>query len=130
MNAPISTKFASEVAREIKGMTLKEAEEYLERVRKKEVWVPIRRFKKKVSHKRGTVEGWKIGRYPVKVAEYFLKLIKNVRNNVEQAGKDPDSAKIVLINVGKGRRRIRRQPKGYYHFQRRKATNVEMVVEA
>ena len=130
VNAPISTKWAREVGRTIKGMLLTEAEEYLKRVLKHQDWIPIRRYNKKVAHRKGVKEGIKSGRYLDKTVKYFLKLINNVKANAENQGLDVNRARIIHVWVGKGFRRYKRQPKGMFRIRRAKSTHVEMVVKA
>ena len=127
-NAPISTKWAREVARAIKGMRVKDAEEYLNRVLEHKDWIPLKRYNKKVAHRKGVKDGVKSGRYLDKTVKYFLKLIQNVKANAEAQGIDADNARIVHVWVGKGFRRWKRQPKGVWRFRRAKSTHVEMVI--
>ncbi len=127
-NTPISTKWAREVARAIKGMNLRKAVEYLERVLEHRDWIPAKRYNKKVAHRKGVKEGVKSGRYMDKTVKYFLKLLRNVESNAEQAGLDPSNVKIVHVWVGKGFRRLKRQPKGMWRIRRSKSTHIEVVV--
>lgn len=127
VNAPISTKWAREVAAAIRGMQLEKAKKYLERVLQHKDWIPIRRYNKKVAHRKGS-KGVKSGRFLDKTVKYFLKLIRNVEANAEAQGLSLEKLKIVHVWVGKGRRRFKRQPKGMFRIRRSKATHVEMVV--
>ena len=129
VNAPISTKFAREVATAIRGMKLSEAKDYLQRVLKHKDWIPVRRYNKKVAHRRGVKDGIKTGRFMDKTVSYFLKLIRNVESNAEAEGIDAQNARIIHIWVGKGYRRLKRQPGGRYRIRRAKSTHVEMVVK-
>ncbi len=127
VNAPISTKFAREVAVAIKGMRLEAAEAYLRRVLAHEDWVPVRRYKKKVAHRKGVRGGVKSGRYMDKTVKYFLKLIQNVKANAEAKGLDVSALRIIHVWVGKGWRRPRIHPRTR-RVVRAKSTHVEMVV--
>ena len=129
VNAPISTKWAREVGRAIKGMKISEAEAYLNRVLKHEDWIPIKKYNKKVAHRKGVKDGVKSGRFLDKTVRYFLKLIKNVKANAEALGLDAQNARIIHVWVGKGFRRYKRQPKGMFRIRRAKSTHVEMVVK-
>ena len=128
-NAPISTKWAREVAVAIKGMKLVDAKKYLERVLKHEDWIPIRRYNKKVAHRKGVKAGVKSGRFLDKTVKYFLKLIRNVEANAQARGLTVEKLRIIHIWVGKGYRRYKRQPKGMFRIRRAKSTHVEMVVK-
>ncbi|HIP74367.1 MAG TPA: 50S ribosomal protein L22 [Euryarchaeota archaeon] len=127
VNAPISTKWAVEVASAIRGMPLLEAEEYLKRVLAHGDWIPIRRYKRDVPHRRGVRAGVKSGRYMDKTVKYFLKLIENVKNNARQKGLDVSKLRIVHVSASKGYRRVRIQPM-LRRIIRKKSTHVEMVV--
>jgi large subunit ribosomal protein L22 len=131
-DAPISPKEAAEVARELRGKMLKDAIAYLERVIKMEEPVPLRRYNRKVAHKRGLADkaGIPIGRYPVKVAKYYLKLLKSVQNNAEFKGLDPEKLKVVHIASHKGMTIKRYMPRAFGRatpeFERR--THLEVIV--
>ncbi len=129
VNAPISTKWAREVAVAIKGKRLVEAKAYLQRVLKHLEWIPVRRYNKKVAHRKGVRGGVKSGRFMDKTVKYFLKLIRNVEANAEALGLDVEKVRIVHVWVGKGYRRYKRQPKGMFRIRRAKSTHVEMVVK-
>ena len=129
VNAPISTKWAREVAVAIKGKRLVDAKAYLQRVLKHLEWIPVRRYNKKVAHRKGVRGGVKSGRFMDKTVKYFLKLIRNVEANAEALGLDVEKVRIVHVWVGKGYRRYKRQPKGMFRIRRAKSTHVEMVVK-
>ncbi len=101
-DAPISFKEAYEVCKVLRGMMLKEAKEFLKRVIELKEPVPYVRYKLGIAHKRGLADRWPkwktpIGRYPVKVAKYILKLLENVENNAQFKGLNVDRLKIVHI---------------------------------
>ncbi len=131
-DAPISPKEAAEVARELRGKMLNEAMEYLKRVIKMKEPVPLRWYNRKVAHKRGlgAKAGIPSGRYPVKVAQYYLKLLKNVQANAENKGLDTEKLKIVHIASHKGRTIKRWMPRAFGRatpeFERR--THLEVIV--
>ena len=128
VNAPISTKWAREVAVAIKGMRLKDAEAYLQRVLEHKDWIPVRRFNKKVAHRRGVKDGIKSGRFMDNTVRYFLRLLRNAEANAAAQGLDVDSVRIIHVDVGKGVRRLKRQPKGMFRLRRTKSTHIEVVV--
>ncbi|HDH06920.1 MAG TPA: 50S ribosomal protein L22 [Thermoproteales archaeon] len=108
----ISPKHAVEIAREIKGMYIEKARRYLEDVIKLRRPVPFKRYNKKVPHRRG-LTGWPSGRYPVKAAKYFLKLLDNLENNAEQKGLDISRLKIVHCAAFRGRKRRKYIPRAF-----------------
>ncbi|ALU11559.1 50S ribosomal protein L22 [Ignicoccus islandicus DSM 13165] len=132
-DAPISPKEAAEVARELRGKMLNDAIKFLERVIRMEEAVPLRWYNGKVAHKRGLAAkaGVPSGRYPVKVAKYYLKLLKSVKNNAENKGLDEERLKIVHIASHKGRTLKRWMPRAFGRatpeFERR--THLEVIVE-
>jgi len=74
--------------------------------------VPFKRYNKKVPHRKGLV-GWPSGRYPVKAAKYFLKLLDNLENNAENKGLDVSRLKIVHCCAHKGRRLVKYVPRAF-----------------
>ncbi len=107
-DAPISFKEAYEVCKVLRGMMLNEAKELLQRVIELKEPIPYTRYKLGIAHKSGLSERWPewktpIGRFPVKVAKYILKLLENVENNaVNVKGLNADRLKIVHIAAHRG----------------------------
>ena len=99
----ISPKAAVEICREIRGMMLEKAKKYLEEVVEKRRPVPFKRYVKHLGHRR-ELQGWKIGRYPVKAAKYVLTLLENLENNAVDKGLDPSRLRIIHIAALKGRK--------------------------
>ena len=100
----ISYKHAVEIARELRGMLVDEAKKYLEDVMAMKRAIPFKRYNKKVPHRRGLYK-WHSGRYPVKAAKYFLKLLDNLENNAEYKGLDTSRLRIIHCIALKGRKR-------------------------
>ncbi len=126
VNAPISTKYATELARELRGKKLKDSIAFLERVLRHEDWVPLRRYNKKVPHRKGS-KIVKSGRFMDKTVKYFLKLLREVEANAISKGLDPERLVIYHIAAHKGWRRPKIQPR-LRRIIRKKATHVEVVV--
>jgi large subunit ribosomal protein L22 len=93
-DAQISRKHAREVCAAIRGMKLSKAKEYLEAVVALKQPVPFRRYKNEVAH-RSQLQGFHAGRFPVKAAKRFLRLIDNLEANAEYKGMDLDRLKII-----------------------------------
>ncbi|RLE57721.1 MAG: 50S ribosomal protein L22 [Thermoprotei archaeon] len=108
----ISWKFAVEVCRAIKGLTLREAMKYMEDVIKLKRLVPIRTYKKKVAHHAG-IEGWPVARWPRKVAKAVLDVLKNLENNARVKGMDPERLVIVHAAAMKGTRIVKYIPRAF-----------------
>ncbi|MEB3851548.1 MAG: 50S ribosomal protein L22 [Desulfurococcales archaeon] len=114
-DVPVHPKVMREVAAAIRGMRLREAEDFLERVIEKREAVPFRRAHGKQAHRRGLADrwGWPIGRYPVKAARYMLKLLKNVENNAEDKGLEVERLRIIHVAAHKGVTLKRWMPRAY-----------------
>ena len=103
----MSHKHSTALAREIKGMTAGEAQEYLEAVIAGERSVPFRQHNSGVGHRKD-LEGWDAGRYPEKAAEAFLDLLGNAVGNAEHQGFDGSAMEIKHVaahKVGESRGR-------------------------
>ena len=96
---PISPKFAREVACAVKGMTVPQAQAFLESVIAKETPVKLRRYNKRVSHKQGVGPG----RYPVKAAKAILDVLNSAASNAEYKGLSVSDMAIATISVSRGR---------------------------
>ncbi len=120
----VSYKHAALVMRAIKGMKLKEAENYLEGVIAKKRIVPFPKYNTGVGHR----SGGKIGKYPVKASKIALKLLKNVENNAENKGLDVDKLVIVHAKADKGATIARRAPKGRWRYNNIVLAHMEVVV--
>ncbi len=98
----ISPKHAVEICREIKGMRVSRAKEYMEDVIALKKAVPFKRYKRDVGHKKG-LHKWDAGRYPKKAASEILLLIANAEKNAEYKGLDTKRTRIWHIATKKGR---------------------------
>ena len=108
----ISLKHSKAIAREIKGRTVAEATTYLESVAAEEQSVPFREHNTGVGH-RSDIDGWDAGRYPVKAAEDFLKLLENGSNNADHQGFDGDEMEIMHVAAHKVGEQQGRQPRAF-----------------
>mgnify|MGYP000279972440 CR=1 FL=1 len=124
----ISFKEAVETCNFIRGMTLDEAREVLKSVIELKTPVPFKRFKKKLSHRRGLGGA---GRYPVKVAKEILKLLDNAEANAEAKGLDLDALVIKHICAQKGIKLKRYIPRAYGRATPRveQLVHLEVVLE-
>lgn len=132
-NAGISLKYSTEICRELKGKHLNKAEKYLNEVAEEKKHVPLRKYNRKVAHRKGNaVSGVKSGRYPVKAAKVFLELISNAKNNAEQKDLDTENMIIVHAFASQGIGRMKTQPQGRTGGKIRysKSTHVELIARA
>ena len=125
----VSPKAAREVCKAIKGMDLKKAKSYLERVIKMNQAVPFKRHDGKVGHRRG--KGISTGRYPVKTAAAILKVIESAGNNGEAIHIDIENWRILHIATSRGVSVESRFPRarGRATPKMRESANVEVVLE-
>ena len=96
----MSHKHSKEIAREIKGMTVGDAVEYLEAVKAEEQSVPFRSHNTGVGH-RNDIDGWDAGRYPEKASEAFLDLLENGINNADHQGFEGEAMEIAHVAAHK-----------------------------
>ncbi|ESP88897.1 50S ribosomal protein L22 [Candidatus Halobonum tyrrellensis] len=106
----ISLKHSKAIARQIKGETVADAEEYLEAVLAEERSVPFKQHNSGVGH-RSDIDGWDAGRYPEKATKDFQKLLENVKNNADRAGFEPDEMEIMHVAAHKVGEQQGRKPR-------------------
>jgi large subunit ribosomal protein L22 len=127
---PISVKHSKAIARAIKGMTVAEAEEYLEAVIDGEQSVPFKQHNSGMGH-RSDIDGWDAGRYPEKASNDFLKLLENGRNNANEQGFDGERMEIMHVAAHKVGERQGRKPRAFGRADPWNTTlcDVELVLE-
>lgn len=81
----MSLKHAVEISREIKGLKLQKAKEYLNKVIEGEEPVPFKRHNRDVGH-RSELKGWDAGRYPEKASKRILEVLKSAESNAKDEG--------------------------------------------
>lgn len=108
----ISHKHARELCVAIKGMQLNRTKECLEEVVALKRPIPYRRYKNEVAH-RSNLEGFPAGRYPVKAAREFLRLLDNLETNAEYKGMDLDRLTIIHAAAYPGVKIRRFTPRAY-----------------
>lgn len=130
-NKPISIKYATEMCREIKGKPVIKIEKFLNRIINKEDYLPLKKYIKKVAHRKGTAKsGTKTGRYPLRVSKAFLDLIETAKANADFKGLNTESLLIYHAFASMGFRRHSSQPKGHIGGKRRrnKSTHIEIML--
>ena len=80
---PASMKHSMSIINFIKGKSVGESLELLEKVKKMKIAVPM---KGEIPHRKGMASG----RYPIKAADMFIKLLKGISSNASQLGVDGD----------------------------------------
>jgi len=98
-NLPISWKYCTEIGRFINGDSTEKAQHKLEKVIRKDLYVPYTRYDSDAGHR----SGGQPGGYPVKAAEEILDLIKAAESNGQDQGLNPNSLQVSNIIVNQGR---------------------------
>ncbi len=94
---PISRKHGYELANFLRYKPVNRVIRELEEIMKLKLAVPFKRYNGDVGHR--TKIG--PGRYPVKAAKYFLKVVKNAINNAKQKGLNVDELYVVHLSTHK-----------------------------
>lgn len=122
----ISPRHAIEIARAIKGMKLEKAKNYLKEVIEFKKAVPFKRCKN-AGHKKGIGAG----KYPVKAAKAFLKLLESAENNAEYKGLETGDMRILHIATHRGRVIKKNTPRAHGRSTpyNKETTNIELILE-
>jgi large subunit ribosomal protein L22 len=97
---PISPKASVEVCREVRGMMVEDAAQFLEDVIALKKPIRYLRYNGQIGHKKGKRFG--PGRYPKKTAEAILDIIKHAQHNAEYKGLDSENMRITHISAKRG----------------------------
>ncbi|WP_121744569.1 50S ribosomal protein L22 [Natronorubrum halophilum] len=126
----MSNKHSKEVARELKGRTVENAQDYLQDVIDKKQSVPFKSHNAGAGH-RSDIDGWDAGKYPEKVSNAFLELLENVEANADHQGFDGQSMEIVHVAAHKVGESVGRKPRamGRASAWNTPQVDVEIVVE-
>ena len=126
----VSHKHAREVCRTIKGMMLTNAKAYLRDVMDKKKPVPLRRYRKKVGHRRGLEKAF-AGRYPIKAARKVLTVIEAAEANAENKGLDVDRLRVFHAAAYQGMKIKRYTPRAHGRSSPKYDTlaHIEIVLE-
>ncbi|MCS7122464.1 MAG: 50S ribosomal protein L22 [Candidatus Micrarchaeota archaeon] len=119
-----SYKDLVEISNLLRYRDVKEAKDILERVIKGEMYVPYRRYNKKMGHRERGIKG----RFPKKEARILLKLLNSCVSNAKQRGMDENNLKIIHISANKKAMYYRIQPKGKPFRQRLVLARAEIIL--
>jgi len=111
---PISTKQAMAICKFIRGKKIPPMIIYLEDVVAMRKAVPM---KGEVPHKKGNIMS---GKYPVKAAAIFIKLLKNLTANANVAGLNDTIISEAIANIAS-------RPYGKFGTVRKKRTHVKLI---
>jgi len=124
---PVSPKFAREVAGMVRGKEVDRAIEMLEEVISLDRPVPLKRYNKRVSHKKGVGPG----RYPVKASKAIMAVILSAKANAEYKGLDASNMVISTITIARGQTIPGHMPRaqGRATQWNQETANIEVVIE-
>lgn len=106
---PISPKKSYELCNALRGKMAEAAKKLLDEVIELKRPIKFKKFTTAVGHKRGIGPG----RYPVKSAKYFKKLIEEVQANADQQGLDGEAMRIAHIAMHPGPKRKMQRPRAF-----------------
>ncbi|MFQ5919522.1 MAG: 50S ribosomal protein L22 [Thermoplasmata archaeon] len=123
---PISPKKAREVCRALRKQPLDAAKVLLEDIAAKRRAIPYGRYNKEVAHQSGVGPGG----YPVKAAQYILRLLESAEENAEYKGLDAENMIIHHISAYRGRPVKSYRPRAYGRSSPwlKEMTNVEVIL--
>ena len=130
-NVPVSVKFSTEMARELKGMKVAKAERFLQDIVEKKRYLPLRKYTRKVGHRKGASQSYtEIGRYPLNVSKAFLSLLNTVKANADYKGLDTENLVIAHMFASQGFSRRSHQKQGRISGKthQKKSAHLEVVV--
>lgn len=129
-NCPISFKFSVEMAREIKSMPYEKAIRFLDDVIALKRPLQLKRYNRDVAHRKGKIGEVKSGRFPVKVAKYFKKVLEIAKANADYKGLDSSKKDLIIKGavVSQGIKRYSYQTQGKRRLRRDQSTNIEIVL--
>ena len=126
LELPISPKKTYEVLNAIRGLPVERARTLLEDVVALKRAVPFRRYNQETAHRRGIGPG----RFPKKVAQGVLAVLRNAEQNAEYDGLDAERLYVRVAASGRGRIRTASMPRAHGHADpwNEQTTNVEIVL--
>ena len=99
-NQKISWKDSIEICRVIKDKNINKMINFLTDVTDMKKVIPYKRYIKDLAHKKG--KGMTSGKYPIKTAKIFIKMLNNLKNNADNKGFDTENLIIVNAQANKG----------------------------
>ncbi|MBD3261829.1 MAG: 50S ribosomal protein L22 [Candidatus Altiarchaeales archaeon] len=123
----ISFKDAVVLSDFLRGKTLSSALKQLDAVVEKKLPVPYRRFNTGIGHRKGGQA--KVGKYPVKAAQHFKDVLRNLEGNAEYKGLEAEDLKIIHIQALKGRAILKRKPKGRWKPWSTQYVNIQVIAQ-
>ncbi|AEA38857.1 60S ribosomal protein L17 (nucleomorph) [Cryptomonas paramecium] len=107
-DAKVHFKNTRETANAIRGMGFNQAKKFLKKICLFENTVPFKRYKYGISRKSQNNKKHQNGRWPIKSAQFLMKLLKNIESNASRKNLDMNYLYIKKIQVNKSVRGNRR----------------------
>ncbi|MBU0636296.1 50S ribosomal protein L22 [Candidatus Micrarchaeota archaeon] len=131
IGANVSLKYSTELCNYLKGKSLKWSESFLQDVLAKKRYVPLKRYNKKVAHRKGTtLRGAKAGRFPTKTIRAFQKLLGNAKANADYKGLDTEKLVVwhAFASQAFARRSTQSQGRLGGKVRKRKSAHLEVIL--
>ncbi len=131
-NARISKKYSREICRELKGKKIDKALAFLNRVKEKKEYLPLRRFRLEMGHRKGKPTSFtKSGRYPFNACEDWIELLESAKSNADVQGMDVKKLYVFHAFSSQGFERPSHQPQGHIggRSRKKKSTHIEVVLK-
>jgi len=124
---PVSPKMSREICGMIRGMKVETAVSALEEVIELKRAVPLKRYNKRVSHKKGVGPG----RYPQKAAKAVLSVVQSAVTNAEYKGLDAETMVIATVSASRGRTIPGHMPRAHGRATQwdQNTVNIEVIIE-
>ena len=129
VNRPVSLKYSLEIISNIKGKRLDKSLAWLGRILRKEEFLPLRVYNKKVPHRKGEAKMFaKAGRYPMRVLDAFVELLNTVKANADYKGLDSENLLITHAFASQGFQRMSNQSQGRISGKGKKAKSCHLEI--
>ena len=120
INLPISTKYSAAICKFIKNKKIPEAISILEKVLKQKIAVPV---KGEIPHKKGIGKfASGSGKYPKKITEHFIKLLKSLQANADYNEIEEPVIIEATANIGS-------RPYGRFGRIRKKRSHIQIIAK-
>lgn len=120
IDLPISTKYAVDICKFIRGLPIEKAISKLEEVEKKMIAVPMKGEYGHKKHAKKFASG--SGKYPQKAAKEFIKLLRNLSANSVSNGLENPVISEASANVGS-------RPMARFGMWKRKRTHLKLIAK-
>lgn len=130
-NQRASLKYSVELMREIKGMRLERALQFVRNIREHKEHIPLKKYVRKMPHRKGrAVSGTKTGKYAHGTVEIFARLLESVKANADYKGMDGKNLIITHAFASQGFARASYQNQGRIAGKRRKRKSAHLEIFA